>query len=210
MTEYLWWTSSLSLNVDMEDKHSTVENPLDWEIEKHICVIWPWRSCWQWLMFLLHSLAQLWEGLSLSLGPHKIRYSSGSEIIDLVLWCPLDLCSNSLHSCTGLFWHKLVFWALVSYGIGTLNQAGERNMKHTFCSSYVHLKKVNSGLFSIVPRLHSVIFSIDTLPVPVKQIICDTHLCLIWMFISITVTKCLKDKFLYILTVQLQSYPADL
>ena len=52
-------------------------------------------------------------------------------------------------------------------------------MKHTFSSSYVHLKKVNSGLFSIVPRLHNVDFSIDTLPVPVKQTICDSHLCLI-------------------------------
>ena len=35
-------------------------------------------------MFLLHNLAQLWEGLSLSLGPHKIKYSFVSKIIDLV------------------------------------------------------------------------------------------------------------------------------
>lgn len=52
-------------------------------------------------------------------------------------------------------------------------------MKHTSSSSYVHLKKVNFGLFSVVPRLHNVDLSIDTLSVPVKQTIYDSHLCLI-------------------------------
>lgn len=42
----------------------------------------------------------------------------------------------------------------------------------------VYLKKVNFGLvFSIVPGLHNVVFSVDTLTVPVKQTTCEIHVC---------------------------------
>lgn len=44
----------------------------------------------------------------------------------------------------------------------------------------VYFKKVNFSLFSIVPGLHNVLLSIDTLPVHIKQTTCESHLRLLW------------------------------